>query len=435
MLVAEMTEFETSQSQPNSSTTATSVGTVLNPVRAVPFDSNDTRADWLAMFNSMHDANPYQHPDYVMAELETLPKDSLWSPSLLRMGANAVCDGIAILIPKTVRTNQVGGIGPSWELHGFRLAGGCFLTSNDLPAVQEKLLLSVVEYCAMVGAEFLLIEDLDDQSPLHRAIHAQSMSNCRLFAARETQSRWRIALPEKAEDYWKTFSGRTRRAFRTRLKKFGHTNLERVTDTDQVGPFLYAAHEISKQSWQSRQFGLRVRNDASEHRRLTVLAEKGFLRSYVWMVEGEPAAFALCHQHADYFRYEEIAYRAEFSAMSPGETMLQQIVEDLYQHNRPAYFDFGGGDAEYKRRFGNLESHSQTLWLVPATWHANAMLNYLNICRKVRSVVRDVTTKSGLATKARQWLRYGGRSSQAKPTTDARTQAADDAESPPGTEG
>jgi len=434
MLVAEMTEIKTSTSQPNPSMTAGS-GSALNTVRAVPFDSNDTRADWLAMFNAMHDANPHQHPDYVMAELHDLPKNSPWSPALLKMGANAVCDGIAILVPKTVRTNQVGGIGPSWELQGFRLAGGSFLTSNDLPAVQEKLLAAVVEYCAMVGAEFLLIEDLDDQSSLHRAINGQASSGCRLFAARETQARWRIALPEKAEDYWKTFSGRTRRAFRTRLKKFGQTVLERVTDVDQVGPFLYAANEISKQSWQSRQFGLRIRNDASEHRRLTVLAEQGFLRSYVWLVEGEPAAFALCHQHTGYFRYEEIAYRAEFSAKSPGETLLHQIIEDLYQLNRPAYFDFGGGDAEYKRRFGNLQSHSQSLWLVPTTWHANATLNYLNLCRKVRSVVRDVTTKSGLATKARQWLRYGGRSAQLKMAVESPTQTSEDADSPAGTQG
>ncbi len=395
--------------------------------RVIPIDRGTAHSDWSVMFDRDPQANPFQHPDYVMAEMEEPTFQSNLSSVLLRTGSDTECSGIGVLIPKLVRTSQVGGIGPRWTIRGFRLSGGRFLTPGDLVETQSTLLSAAIRYCSSVGAEFLLIEDLDEQSSLALAVRAETKQGFKIFAAREIQPRWRIAFPSLEEEYWKTFSSRTRRAFRTRLKKFGQTQLVRITDVGQIPDFLTAAHEISKQSWQSRQFGLRIRNDANELRCLSVLARHGFLRSYLWQVEGKPAAFALCHQHAGHFRYEEIAYCAEFSPLSPGETMLQQIVEDLYQHNLPKLFDFGGGDAEYKRRFGNLESRSQSLWLVPPTWRAGSTLAYLNGCRGLRSVARRAVKATGLATKARQWLRYGGRAAHAKsvvpPTTGSETEA------------
>lgn len=388
--------------------------TTQREAHVIPIDEWKSFSDWYSLFDRDSKANPLQHPDYVIAELVGRDRTDSMQPALVRFGTETEADGIGILIPKSVRTRQVGGVGPGWTIRGFRLAGGTFLTANDSFEIQSTLLSATVRHCVRVGADFLLIEDLDEQSTLFAAAQNESAQGFHLFAARERQPRWRIEFPEKEEDYWKTFSSRTRRAFRTRLKKFGQTRLERITDIIQIPHFLAAANEISKQSWQSRQFGLRIRNDESELRCLSVLARQGFLRSYLWHVEDKPVAFAICHQHQGCFRYEEIAYCAPFSPLSPGETMLQQIVEDLYRYDPPRVFDFGGGDGEYKRRFGNLESRSQSVWLVPSTWRAGSTLAYLNGCRRLRSCARGLIRTCGLATKARQWLRYGGRSAHAK---------------------
>jgi CelD/BcsL family acetyltransferase involved in cellulose biosynthesis len=181
--------------------------------------------------------------------------------------------------------------------------------------------------------------------------------------------------------------------------------LERITSIEQIPDFLDAAHSISKQSWQSRQFGLRIRNDDAELRQLSALAENGLLRSYLWWIEDQPAAFAVCNQHGGCFRYEEIAYCAEFGQFSPGRTMLQQIVEDLLRYDSPACLDFGGGDAEYKQQFANRESRSGTVWLVAPTWRAGMSLSYLKLCRRLRSAGRSLIKRAGLATTARQWIR------------------------------
>jgi hypothetical protein len=375
----------------------------------VPIDDVQAYAHWCSMFEGDSQASPFQHPEYVLTELQRDVSRPRLQAAIVQVGTTTDCEGSGILVPKSVRTGQVGGIGPGWNLHGYRLAGGSFLSIEQSPDVLAKLLTDAMRHCTAVGADFLLIEDLDEQSPLSQAIASGAADGYRLFAARDIQPRWRMKFPVKEEEYWNAFSGRTRRAFRARLKKIGQSHLERVTEVDQIPSFLSAAHEISKQSWQSRQFGLRIRNDETEKKLLSVLAQHGLLRSYLWRIEGEVAAFAICSQHADYFRYEEIAYCAQFGSLSPGETLLQQIIVDLFQHRPPRYLDFGGGDAEYKRRFGNHESRSQTLWLVPPTWRAGSSLAWLNGCRGLRSAARNAVKACGLATRARQWIRYGGR--------------------------
>lgn len=401
----------------------------------MPLTDKIVSNDWMSLFDRDSQASPLQHPDYVLTELKTAPAHSRFRPVALRCGTETECDGMGILVPKSVRTDKVGGARPAWMAHGMRLPGGAFLTADQTIETQAQLLNAAVGHCTAIGADFLLIEDLDEQSALYHAVQSAPANSFELFAARDSQPRWRIDFPTSEVDYWKNFSSRTRRAFRTRLKRFGETRLERITQPEQIPTFLAAANEVSKHSWQSRQFGLRIRNDQAERQQLGVLAHHGFLRSYLWWVEGQPAAFALCHQHAGCFRYEEIAYCAQFSPLSPGETMLQQIVEDLYRYESPRQFDFGGGDAEYKRRFGNRESRSQTVWLVPPTWRGRSLRAYLNACRAVRSTLRTAVKATGLATKARQWLRYGGRADHAKHPSAAESPVADESESSSAKEG
>lgn len=379
--------------------------------RVVPLDEamqrhlSQTYWDWQSLFDRDSNANPLQHPDVVLAELEGTRVASKLASALVRIDANGGCPALGILVPKHVRTDQVGGVGPGWTLHGLRLAGGRFLAENESYEVQSTLLLGAVRHCAAVGAAFLLIEDLDERSPLYGAVLNEAAHGCRLFATRDVQPRLRIEFPATADEYWKTFSSRSLSKFRRSLKKFGDVRLERVTGLEQLPDFLRAAHDISKQSWQSRQFGLRIRNDDDELRLLSALAQQGLLRSYLWWIEGQPAAFALCHQHRGCFHYEEIAFCGQHTQFSPGRVMLQQIVEDLFQHDPPQWFDFGGGDAEYKRQFANRESRSGTLWLVPPTWGASLSLAYLKSCRQLRAVARRAIQTAGLATKARQWIR------------------------------
>lgn len=372
--------------------------------------------EWKSAFEKDPAASPLQHPDIVLAELAKSKTPSRITPV-------AICDRstpyrtlLAILLPKSIRTSQVGGVGPDRRLEGLRLVGGRMLGQFASIEHEHVLLRSAARYATEMQAEFLLIEDLDESSNLSAVVREQAAHDCLLFITHEFQPHHYIDFPPSEEEYLQTFSSHCRKLFRRVLRKCSHAQLERVTETDQLPDFLQAAHEISRQSWQSQQFGLRVRNDEAEFDQMAALAIQGLLRCYLLRIDGMPAAFAVGNQHAGCFRYEETAFAPQFRHLSPGRTMFLQIIADLFQFNPPKCLDFGLGDAEYKRQFANRTTRSGTLWLVPPTLRARMSLAHLNVCRSLRSAIYSTIRQSGFGTKARQWIRSTSTPSNPSPT-------------------
>src|SRR5687768_3149939 len=125
---------------------------ILRPAlpRVIPVDEalrqhvSQAYWDWQSLFDRDPYVSPLQHPDYVLTELEGTRTASRLEPVLVRTGSHSECQAIGILVPKNVRTGQVGGVGPGWTLRGLRLAGGRFLAEDESYEVQLSLLLAAV---------------------------------------------------------------------------------------------------------------------------------------------------------------------------------------------------------------------------------------------------------------------------------------------------
>ncbi len=383
------------------------------------------QSEWMALFDVAADASSCQHPDSVLTECRHLP-DSPLQPLLIGCATEDELCGAAILLPKTIRTNQAGGIGPGWKLHGYRLVGSRFLTAEPAARLEQSLWSATLDAVRSRRADFLLIEDLDQQASLTRRANALP-SGWNRFVPNGEQARLRIRFSETRHGYWDQFSKKTLGTFRRKLKKFGETRLERITSADQVPEFLAHAHEISRQTWQSRTLGLRIRNSDAERASLTALADAGLLRSYLWYSNGEPAAFCIGNQAHGVFNYEEVGYATKFARFSPGQMLVVQMIEDLLVHDRPEWFDFGGGDADYKRMFANHTSTSGTVWITPPAWKPRLSLAWIQGGRAVKQAARRTAAALGFATAVRQWIRYGGAKNEA--SVDVSPSASEESES------
>jgi hypothetical protein len=387
---------------------------VLSIDEAVIKHRSQTYWKWLRTFEQDPAAVPLQHPDCVVAELVAARAKSRLKPAIICEQESRDQNHMGILIPKLIRSSQVGSVGPEWTLQGLRLASSHILGRFPSLEQQKRILKCAAEYATESNADFLLIEDLDASTALFHAAQDLDAHGCLLFQTKVFQKRHFINFPATENEYWSTFSSHCRKLFRRALKKSANAQLERITEIHQIPDFLHAAHEISKQSWQSQQLGLRIRNDEMELRQMTALAMHGMLRCYLYRIDGQPAAFGVGNQSAGCFFYEETGFKPEFRHFSPGRTMLLQILTDLFTYNPPRSFDFGFGDADYKQQFSNRQSTSGTVWLVPPTLRARVSLSHLNVCRKLRSAVFTQIRQSSLGIKARQWFRSLGTSSVTK---------------------
>jgi len=104
-----------------------------------------------------------------------------------------------------------------------------------------------------------------------------------------------------------------------------------------------------------------------------------------------------------------VGYAGAFARNSPGQMLLLQVLDDLFAHDKPDVFDFGFGDAEYKRLFSNDASESGVVWLIPPRLSMRATMLVLRSILRVKRIARDAVKRAGLESRFRQWVRYGGK--------------------------
>lgn len=381
---------------------------VVIDVQAIDADlaeDHELRHCWNRAFARDEHARIDQHPDFVLQQMATLAEAGDDSPSWLIRGTfDEGGEVLAVLLPKQIPLKRAGGYGFSTRLRGYRLVGNRLLGQTDDPRADE-VVAAIAQLMQQQRWEFLLVEDLERGSALWNSLHFYRQDGFDVFSPTGMQRRLRIRLPEDPGEYWSSFSKNARKKFRRGMKRLGDSRLLRVTEEHQVEEFLRHARQVSENSWQSKHFGLRIPGDEADHRKLTLLAQMGTLRSYVLLCEDKPIAFELDTQFNGLLDSDEAAYDRHQADLSPGKLLLVRVLEDLIEENPPKWFDFGIGDAEYKRLFANHETEAAAVWLVPPGWHSRSVIGYLKLCRRLRQGARGVLSKTGLLPRARQLIR------------------------------
>ncbi|MHC4878683.1 MAG: GNAT family N-acetyltransferase [Planctomycetota bacterium] len=358
---------------------------------------------WRELCEQDPQARVTQHPDLVLAELRHAEESAGRPAVLVECRVQDRLTAAAVLIPKSTTGEKRFGIG--WGLSGYRLAGNRTLGSVPLDGT-VPFALAVAGQLIQTRADFLLIEDVDTGAPV---LNLLAGKHCPLQAYRPAlpQQRHRIALPDSFEEYMSKFKSRTRNTLRRKVKKFGECRLERVTELQQLPDFLSAAHDISKHTWQTAMLGLRIHDNDREYDCFTTLVQLQALRAYLLWQGDTPVSFCIGTQFNGVYDYEEVGYDRRYAHSSPGQVMVLKIIEDLYRSNTPRLFDFGGGDADYKRQFANLESESGNIWLLRPGVRSFAIRSYFDSRRLASRTLRSICRKAGVMDRIRQLTRRG----------------------------
>lgn len=366
--------------------------------------------DWLTLFEQDPRADLKQHPDHFLflyPQLRSAFPDRPGFLLLCRQQGVPVAAGLCC--PKDLSTKTLRGMGPACQLSGYYLSGNSYLLQADFQEDErflDYLLESTLDFCQQQQAAFLLLDDVLIDSPLQRSLD-QLEEHCLIYSHTGFQPRSLIRFPEVPGDYWNQFRSKSRRKHRKLIRDNSQFKLVRVTEPDQVADFLTAAHQVSLNTWQTQRLGLRVKNNDRELNELMFLALHGALRSYLLMDDDRPVAFKVSSQYRGTFHDLEFGFDLDYASVSPGETLLLLILEDLTQHDTPRLYDFGEGDAMYKQRYSSEITQSGSVLLLPKTLPNRSLLCYLNASRRIDQGARNMLKASGVYTTLRQLVRYG----------------------------
>src|SRR5713226_1741140 len=207
-----------------------------------------------------------------------------------------------------------------------------------------------------------------------------------------------LQIPANSEEYLSRMSSKTRSTLRKKAKKLaesagGKLEMTRIDSEHQVGDFLAQAVRVSRNSWQHEILGNRISDSEDERAWGQRLARVGLLRNYLLKCGGRSCAFVVGYQFNGVFHDVELGYDREFSEHSPGTILLHMLIQDLCDHQPPALLNFGMGDADYKRRFGDVKREDMSIVVF-----RKSLNNYLlvrshallrSLVRAVRSIVKN----------------------------------------------
>lgn len=247
-------------------------------------------------------------------------------------------------------------------------------------------------------ADLVRIRMLEPGSPFHSAA-TERAPRLRLDRLAEPLPHWRSALPGSLDEFLarrkKKVRWQARRDAAGLREAYGDELSVRVFRTpDGLDRLFEDSTAVHRTTYQS---ALGVGFSADElHRRLTELTmERGWFRGYVLYLREQPVAFCHGNVYRNMFGLDATGFDPAYAESRPGGFLLMRLIEDLCADETVHTFDFGFGDATYKRQLGDESWLEQDV----SVWAQRPRPIRLGLTR---------TALAGANTAARALLRRGG---------------------------
>lgn len=224
------------------------------------------------------------------------------------------------------------------------------------PSAERELARSLLESLGKQEADVLVFPSLRHGSELFATVYAGVGAFRRSHFA-EIRTHRRLTLPAGFEEFFASRTKKVRSGVRYDRKRLeqrlgSRLRLERLDapgDLDRIFRDLVRVAELTYQSGLGAGFA-----DTPERRRLTELSlERGWFRAWVLYDEQTPIAFWQGNVYRRVYHSGTTGYDPAYRKDRVGIYLLMRVIEDLCGEPDVDIFDFGFGDAEYKRHFSD----------------------------------------------------------------------------------
>ena len=252
------------------------------------------------------------------------------------------------------------------EVRSLTITYGGFMGRVD-DATVPRLLAAVKESVEPGEVDVIRLRMLTVGSPVHTVAMRSSP-----FLRRERFStqmpHWQAEIPGSLDEFLARRSRRRRESVRRYSKRLEKTygdeaRVEVFRSRDQIDRLFADSALVHRETYQAV-LGVGF-SDARVQRALTELAmDRGWFRGYVLYLKGSPAAFWHGNAYKGVFGIGATGFDPAFADARPGTYLLMRVIEDLAADDAVHTLDFGFGDAEYKRHFGDERRIEQDVVLV-----------------------------------------------------------------------
>ncbi len=318
-------------------------------------EARSIQTDWQEAVDTLGMDKIDAAPDFLMSILESVGPGAQPYVALERRGARFS----SAIIGRRVRRSIPAKLGflqvPSPKLDSLEIVHGGYLSdgsSESLAWLHDRLrtllILGQVECISLLH----LSEDHPGYAQLTEGLVPRRKPHL------TTTQHWvtRLVDPITGETL-ERHSAKTRRTFRYKDRKlrehFGDdVSIREVRKPADLKEFIAIASRIGARSYQ-KSINVGVQDNERWSTLIGSLERQDRLSGHVLLAGGTPIAYALGSIYRSTYLLIATSFLPEYRHLSPGAYLLRSILAEL-EASGVATLDFGFGDAEYKRLYGNV---------------------------------------------------------------------------------
>jgi len=212
---------------------------------------------------------------------------------------------------------------------------------------------------------------------------------------------WQSKLANNAEDFSNnTLSRNDRRNLRRyikRLEEKSSSNVKMVSyqNASQLEVFTNAASHISSRTYHAA-LEVGFSNNNETHCLLRQAAQDGWLRAFVLYAGNKPVAFESGSVYRGVYFAEYRGFDPDWKTCSPGTALLLKVLETLSSEPNTKTYDYGYGDAPYKRRYGHKSWPEASVYIFAPRFYPVFINTIQFTIRALYLLVNFLTTKFGI---------------------------------------
>jgi hypothetical protein len=307
----------------------------------------------------------------------------------------------ALVLARLERTNFTPAIG---YLKPFRVRAKVLavLYQGFLGQVDEGVAEAIVQHMwsllASKEADVAVFHHLPQQSHLLQALLTHG-PNWWCEKKRTWSTHWEMVLPEEVGFLRLKLRSKHRSSIRRKQRELeaafpGNVSWRWISRFDDL-PGLCAQLEMVAARTYQRGLAAGFVDDEEHRRRFALFAARGQLRVQVLEIEGKARAFWIGTVYDGVFHSSATGYDPSLRFYEPGTLVFARMVDELTREG-VRRFDFGLGDAPYKRRFGDKSWRETTVRLFAPTPKGFVLRSIQGICAVLDEGGRRLLQKSGM---------------------------------------
>jgi hypothetical protein len=203
-----------------------------------------------------------------------------------------------------------------------------------------------------------------------------------------TNVHWMMNMPSSIDEFYLGMTAKHRywlkRIPKVLEKEFpGKVKYVYKKDVSDVDCLCEDAEKVARTTYQ-RSLGVGFKDCMDIRSRMWRLARVDRLRAYIIYVDGQPTAFWIGNKYRNSFHLDYTGFDPDYRKYEVGTILFMKMLEDLAENNNGIikYIDFGLGDAQYKRRFGDSNWEETSLYAFSPT-SKGVLLNMARTCNNI----------------------------------------------------